>query len=116
MKLDSLTASPEKRSRLATLSQEIADLDAKLKLGGGPARVQKQHEQGKLTARERIDALLDPASYVQEIGLLVAYDQYEGGAPAAGVITVCGRIHGREVVVERVQEDADVVLLELRRP
>lgn len=106
MKLDSLTNPPKKVSRLTTLSQEIAELDAKLKLGGGPKRIEKQHEQGKLTARERIDALLDRGSYIQEIGLLVAYDQYEGGAPAAGVVTVCGRIHGREVVV--VANDATV--------
>lgn len=106
MKLDSLTKPPKKSSRLSVLSQEIAELDAKLKLGGGPKRIEKQHEQGKLTARERIDALLDSGAYVQEIGLMVAYDQYDGGAPAAGVVTVCGRIQGREVVV--VANDATV--------
>ena len=62
--------------------------------------------QGKLTARERIELLLDKEAYMQEIGLLVAYDQYEGGAPGAGVVTVVGRVEGREVVV--VANDATV--------
>ena len=75
-------------------------------LGGGPDKIDRQHQQGKLTARERIELLLDKDSYVQEIGLLVAYDQYDGGAPGAGVVTVVGRVEGREVVV--VANDATV--------
>ena len=71
-----------------------------------PDKIEKQHQQGKLTARERIDLLLDKNTHSQEIGLLVAYDQYDGGAPAAGVVTVVGRVEGREVVV--VANDATV--------
>ncbi|MGI9066854.1 MAG: acyl-CoA carboxylase subunit beta [Pyrinomonadaceae bacterium] len=93
-------------SRLRELTAELQELEAKLRLGGGPEKIEKQHSQGKLTARERLDLLLDKDSYVQEIGLLVAYDQYDGGAPAAGVVTVVGRVEHREVVV--VANDATV--------
>jgi 3-methylcrotonyl-CoA carboxylase beta subunit len=111
-------------SRLHKLTIELRELEAKLRLGGGPEKIEKQHKQGKLTARERIDLLLDKDSFRQEIGLLVAYDQYRsaerrpgagdgkkkeeeiGGAPAAGVVTTIGRVGGREVVV--VANDATV--------
>ena len=93
-------------TRLRELSEQLLQLEAKLRRGGGPDKIDRQHQQGKLTARERIELLLDKDSYSQEIGLLVAYDQYEGGAPAAGVVTVVGRVEGREVVV--VANDATV--------
>src|SRR5687768_3978852 len=93
-------------TRLRELTEELQQLENKLRLGGGPEKITRQHEQGKLTARERIDLLLDEKSFSQEIGLLVAYDQYEGAAPAAGVVTVIGRVHSREVVV--VANDATV--------
>src|SRR5689334_24698042 len=86
-------------SRLRELTDELQQLEARLRLGGGPDKIDRQHQQGKLTARERIEKLLDQDAYVQEIGLLVAHDQYDGGAPAAGVVTVVGRVEGREVVV-----------------
>jgi len=95
-----------KQSRLRELANELHELEAKLRLGGGAERVEKQHKQGKLTARERIDLLLDKEPFSQEIGLLVAYDQYDSGAPAAGVVTTVGRVSGREVVV--VANDATV--------
>ena len=93
-------------SRLQTLSAEYRDLRAHLEQGGGPERVQRQHEQGKLTARERVAQLLDPRGPWVEVGLLVAYDLYGGQAPAAGVVTGLGRIEGRPVVV--VANDATV--------
>src|SRR6266540_1367503 len=64
-------------SRLRELTTELQQLEARLRLGGGPDKIERQHAQGKLTARERIGLLLDKDSYVQEIGLLVAYDQYK---------------------------------------
>src|SRR5262249_17240366 len=70
------------------------------------ARVDRQHRAGKMTARERITGLLDPGAFFLEIGLLVAYDQYDGQAPAAGVVTGLGRIEGRIAVV--VANDATV--------
>jgi len=73
------------RSRLHQLTAELRQLEAKLRQGGGPERIEKQHKQGKLTARERIDLLLDKDSYRREIGLLVAWDQYkEQGAKGKG--------------------------------
>ena len=110
-------------SRLRELTKELHQLEAKLRLGGGAEKIEKQHKQGKLTARERIELLLDKDSFQQEIGLLVAYDQYLaedrrpktedrekkeniGGAPAAGVVTTVGLVNGREVVV--VANDATV--------
>lgn len=101
------TASVTKQpTRLRELTAELDHLESRLRLGGGPDKIDRQHQQGKLTARERIDLLLDKDSYMQEIGLLVAYDQYKGGAPGAGVVTVVGRVEGREVVV--VANDATV--------
>ncbi|HEY0384461.1 MAG TPA: carboxyl transferase domain-containing protein [Pyrinomonadaceae bacterium] len=99
-------ATNEARTRLRTLAAELLRLEARLRGGGGPDKIERQHRQGKLTARERIELLFDKDSFMQEIGLLVAYDEYEGGAPAAGVVTVLGRVGGREVVV--VANDATV--------
>src|SRR6184192_2914744 len=100
------TAPAGKESRLRALTAELRALEARLRAGGGPEKIKKQHEQGKLTARERVELLLDSGSYSQEIGLLVAYDQYDGAAPAAGVVTTVGLVGGREVVV--VANDATV--------
>jgi acetyl-CoA carboxylase carboxyltransferase component len=111
------------QSRLRQLTEELHGLERQLRLGGGADKIEKQHKQGKLTARERIDLLLDHDSYQQEIGLLVAYDEYKararsqetgvrravdeiGQAPGAGVVTTIGRVAGREVVV--VANDATV--------
>src|SRR5688572_22370914 len=105
-KSDVLPAAKPPSKRLQELTEELRELEAKLRLGGGPEKIEKQHSQRKLTARERTDLLLDKDSYSQEIGLLVAYDQYDGGAPAAGVVTVVGQVEHREVVV--VANDATV--------
>ncbi len=93
-------------TRLKSLTAEYRDLKARLEQGGGPDKVRRQHEQGKLTARERVAALLDRDAEWFEVGLLVASDQYDGQAPAAGVITGLGRIAGRPVVI--VANDATV--------
>src|SRR6185437_6038748 len=104
-KSDSGTATKQP-SRLRQLSDQLLQLETRLRAGGGPDKIDRQHQQGKLTARERIELLLDKGAYLQEIGLLVAYDQYSGGAPGAGVVTVVGKVEGREVVV--VANDATV--------
>ena len=93
-------------SRLRALSDATRELEARLRLGGGPDKIDRQHSQGKLTARERIDALCDRGSSSVEIGLLVAYDEYDGQAPAAGVVTTLSTVSGREVVI--VANDATV--------
>ena len=106
MKISDSGSATKSPSRLRELTDELQQLEARLRVGGGPDKIDRQHQQGKLTARERIERLLDRDSYMQEIGLLVAYDQYNGGAPGAGVVTVVGRVEGREVVV--VANDATV--------
>ena len=88
------------------LVEDLQTLEDKLRQGGGPKRIEKQHRDGKLTARERISKLLDPGAMFLEIGLLIAYDQYEGQAPAAGVVTGAGKIEGRPAIV--VANDATV--------
>ncbi|HET9038562.1 MAG TPA: carboxyl transferase domain-containing protein [Gemmatimonadales bacterium] len=93
-------------SRLRALTDEYRQLAERLRAGGGPARVAKMHQQGKLSPRERVAKLLDPDAPWLELGLLVAYDQYDGQAPGAGVITGIGVVEGREVVV--VANDATV--------
>jgi acetyl-CoA carboxylase carboxyltransferase component len=95
-----------REAHMRLLVDQIARLEERLKAGGGPERVAKQHKSGKLTARERIARLLDPGERFLEIGLLIAHDRYEGQAPAAGVITGIGRIAGRPAVV--VANDATV--------
>jgi len=103
---ESSPATIEAPKRLRTLTADLQRLEAKLRRGGGADKIERQHKQGKLTARERIELLVDPGSYAQEIGLLVAYDQYDGGAPGAGVVTILGRVSGREVMI--VANDATV--------
>ena len=93
-------------SRLRALTDEYRQLAERLRAGGGAARVAKMHQQGKLAPRERVTKLLDPDTPWLELGLLVAYDQYDGQAPGAGVITGVGVVEGREVVV--VANDATV--------
>ena len=93
-------------SRLRELSDEVRQLEAQLKQGGGGDKIARQHKQGKLTARERIALLCDAGTRFLEIGLLVAYDEYDGQAPAAGVVTGIATVEGRRAVV--VANDATV--------
>ncbi|HYR75872.1 MAG TPA: acyl-CoA carboxylase subunit beta [Pyrinomonadaceae bacterium] len=76
-KVSSPKSSGDTTSRLRELTEELHQLEARLRLGGGAEKIERQHKQGKLTARERIELLLDKDSFQQEIGLLVAYDQYK---------------------------------------
>ena len=93
-------------NHLRLLVDQLGQLEERLRAGGGPTRIEKQHKAGKMTARERIAALLDPGAFFLEIGLLIAYDRYEGQAPAAGVVTGVGQVEGRPAVV--VANDATV--------
>ncbi|MFY7949560.1 MAG: carboxyl transferase domain-containing protein [Gemmatimonas sp.] len=92
--------------RLRQLADETRELESRLRLGGGADKIEKQHKQGKLTARERVERLRDPNTPFLEVGLLVAHDRYDGQAPGAGVITGIAVVEGREVVV--VANDATV--------
>jgi acetyl-CoA carboxylase carboxyltransferase component len=100
------TTPAAKAGRLRILTDEYRRLAATLQQGGGAERVARMHAQGKLAPRERVERLLDPGAPWFELGLLVAYDRYDGQAPGAGVITGVGVVEGREVVV--VANDATV--------
>ena len=93
-------------SRLRELTGEYLELADRLRAGGGAVRVARMEEKGQLPPRERVRQLLDADSAWFEVGLLVAYDQYDGQAPGAGVITGVGVVSGRPVVV--VANDATV--------
>jgi 3-methylcrotonyl-CoA carboxylase beta subunit len=95
-----------RQAHMRLLVEQLQKLEAHLREGGGPSRIDRQHKAGKLTARERIAKLLDPGAFFLEIGLLIAYDRYDGQAPAAGVVTGVGKIEGRPAVV--VANDATV--------
>ena len=78
----------------------LADVKAKLAKihkGGGEKKLAKQHEQGKLSARERVAFLLDKGKPSLEIGAFAGYEMYaeHGGCPAGGVVVVMGYIQGR---------------------
>ncbi len=88
------------------LVESLLEFEDRLRRGGGPKKVEKQHRDGKLTARERISQLLDRGSMFLEVGLFVAHDRYDGQAPAAGVVTGLGKIEGRPAVI--VANDATV--------
>ncbi len=89
----------------------VTDLKRRLvqiRLGGGKSKIEKEHAKGKLTARERIDYLLDPKSKSIEIGAFAGDGMYEshGGCPSAGVVVKIGYIKGKQCIV--VANDATV--------
>jgi 3-methylcrotonyl-CoA carboxylase beta subunit len=88
--------------------RKFSALGQEVQLGGGVKNIEKQHEKGKLTARERIAKLIDPGLELLEIGLFTAQGMYEaeGGAPSAGVVVGIGRVSGRLCVI--VANDATV--------
>ncbi|OGU61807.1 MAG: methylcrotonoyl-CoA carboxylase, partial [Ignavibacteria bacterium RBG_13_36_8] len=90
------------------LIRKLNGIHEKIKLGGGQKLIDKQHEKGKLTARERIAKLIDEGSSFLELNTFAAYDMYNeyGGAPCSGTIFGIGRIHNRDSVI--VANDATV--------
>lgn len=92
------------RLKIRALEQTLE----KIYLGGGKARIDKQHDSGKLTARERITTLLDPNTPQVEIGALAGHNMYaeHGGCPGGGVIVVIGYVSGRQCII--VANDATV--------
>ena len=87
---------------------EIKNEEEQIRQGGGAKAIESQHKKGRLTARERIAALIDSKTYFFELGLYAAYEMYEewGGAPAAGTITGLARVAGRQVML--IANDATV--------
>tara|TARA_B100001093_G_scaffold3788_2_gene3979 strand:+ start:5017 stop:6645 length:1629 start_codon:yes stop_codon:yes gene_type:complete len=96
----------EDRNKL--LLAELRKRFLKVKLGGGAAKIKNQQNKGKLTARERINYLLDTNARAIEIGAFAGYEMYSkhGGCPSAGVIVKIGYISGRQCIV--VANDATV--------
>ena len=90
------------------LVSELKKRLVKIKLGGGQARIDKQHAQGKMTARERVAYLLDSDEKSIEIGAFVGDGMYEehGGCPSGGVVVKIGHIKGKQCIV--VANDATV--------
>src|SRR5690606_6945194 len=90
------------------LVAELRKRLVKVKLGGGKSRLEKQHAQGKMTARERIDYLLDSDKEAIEIGAFAGDGMYmeHGGCPSAGVVVKMGSVSGKQCVV--VANDATV--------
>ncbi|MDX5422088.1 MAG: acyl-CoA carboxylase subunit beta, partial [Hymenobacteraceae bacterium] len=93
---------------LKQLTFQLKSRLKKVHLGGGEKRIQKEHDKGKMTARERIDYLLDEGSEFLEIGAFAGEGMYQevGGCPSGGVVTGIGYIKGRQCVV--VANDATV--------
>jgi 3-methylcrotonyl-CoA carboxylase beta subunit len=97
-KIDPTTARYEKNMRrMAELVAAIRTEEEQIRQGGGEKAIESQHAKKPLTARERIDLLIDRDTPFFELGLYAAYEMYEewGGAPSAGVVTGLGKIHGR---------------------
>ena len=102
-------ASDEFRSNARRMTALVEELRARIhtaRQGGGERYLQRQREQGKLTARDRLSKLLDAQSPFLELSPLAAWDLYDNDAPGAGIITGVGRVSGREVVI--VANDATV--------
>lgn len=93
-------------SHMSSLVEEWRSRIEAVKLGGGAEALKKHKARGKLSARERIEALIDPGTAFLEFSSLAAFDMYEGQAPGAGVITGIGVIHNTECII--VANDATV--------
>ncbi len=99
---------PNTRLSPGEVLAEVTQQEATIRQGGGPKAIARQHEKGRLTARERVARLVDPEGFFQEFGLWAAFNMYaeHGGAPAAGVVTGVGPIHGRPHMI--IANDATV--------
>ncbi len=95
-----------RRERMETLVSELRERTALVARGGSAESVERHRSRGKLTARERIDRLVDPDGAFLELNALAAWDLYEGQAPSAGIVTGIGVVEGRECVI--VANDATV--------
>lgn len=106
-----MSSSNNSSSSSQSLNAFIKELnieEEEIKKGGGERRIKKQHKKGKLTARERINQLIDNEDRFYEIGMWAGYEMYEeeGGCPAGGVVTGVANVSGRQCVI--VANDATV--------
>jgi len=95
-----------RRERMEALVLELRERTALVAAGGGEKAVERHRSRGKLTARERIDRLVDPGTAFLELNALAAWELYDGDAPSAGIVTGIGVVEGRQCVV--VANDATV--------
>src|SRR5438874_125259 len=95
-----------RRERMEGLVAELRERTTEVARGGGEKATERHRSRGKLTARERIDRLVDPGGAFLELNALAAWDTYEGQAPCAGIVTGIGTVEGRECVI--VANDATV--------
>ncbi|PEN14035.1 methylcrotonoyl-CoA carboxylase [Longibacter salinarum] len=106
---DPESASYQKRAaHYEALLKELRDREAEIRKGGGERRLQREHDRGKLTARERIDALVDDPDAFKEVGVFAGDGMYEeeGGCPAGGTVMGLGHVNGRRAMI--VANDATV--------
>jgi acetyl-CoA carboxylase carboxyltransferase component len=96
----------QRREHMESLVAELRERTAQVARGGGEKAIERHRSRGKLTARERVDRLLDPGSAFLELGALAAWEMYDGQAPSAGIVTGVGVVEGQECVI--VANDATV--------
>jgi 3-methylcrotonyl-CoA carboxylase beta subunit len=95
-----------RRARMQELVAELRERTAQVARGGGDKALERHRSRGKLTARERIDRLVDPGGSFLELSALAAWGMYGGDAPGAGIVTGIGVVEGQECVI--VANDATV--------
>jgi acetyl-CoA carboxylase carboxyltransferase component len=96
----------QRRGRMEALVAELRERTALVARGGGEKAVERHRSRGKMTARERVDRLVDPGTAFLELSALAAWELYDGQAPSAGIVTGVGVVEGQECVV--VANDATV--------
>jgi acetyl-CoA carboxylase carboxyltransferase component len=101
-------AAAARERKMLQLVEQLRSDEARIAQGGGRSAIDRQHEKGRLTARERLAQLLDAESNFLELGLYAAFGMYDewGGAPAAGVVTGVGKVCGRDFMI--IANDATV--------
>ena len=99
---------PKSTPDFDALVAQLRTQESRIKEGGGSGAIKRQHEKGRLTARERIARLIDPDTAFFELGLWAAWNMYQdwGGAPSAGVVTGIGVVAGRQAMI--IANDATV--------
>ncbi len=88
-----------RRERMTALVSELRDRTALVAMGGSTAALERHRSRGKMTARERVDRLVDPGTAFLEVGALAAWGIYDGEAPSAGIVTGIGVVEGRRCAI-----------------
>ena len=91
---------------MTRLTGQLREALAAARSGGGPESTERHRKRKKMTARERVDALIDPGSFFMELSPLAAYEMYDGDAPSAGIVTGIGIVEGQHCLI--VANDATV--------